>query len=269
MYLLLIAILLLIVGGFFLSAAVLNWLGKKFKINDLSFKSSLIITIEQAILSLIAGFIVGFISVAINMPILSIVIGFIIGIFIFHWLIKKYQVSLKKSFEIYICLIAINLVISVILALIISVPVRSLITQPFYVKGATMEPTLSDKDYLYINLFDKNYNHGDIVVFKYPQDPMQFFIKRIIGLPGDQVKIQDNNVYINGVKLDESYLPSSTLTELPLRGFGDVKLGTDEYFVLGDNRSSSLDSRIFGPLPKYMIVGRIWFELFPKFKEFK
>lgn len=129
-----------------------------------------------------------------------------------------------------------------------------------------MEPNFYDHEYLIIDEISYRFNEpqrGDIVVFKYPKDTKQYFIKRVIGLPGDKVKIQDNAVYINGNKLEESYLLAGTETVLPVRGYGEVTLAEDEYFLLGDNRGQSLDSRIFGLVKKDLIVGRTWIRGWP------
>ncbi|MFA6227564.1 MAG: signal peptidase I [Patescibacteria group bacterium] len=153
-----------------------------------------------------------------------------------------------------------------IISLAIILPVRYFLIQPFYVKGASMEPNFYDHEYLIIDEISYRFNEpqrGDIVVFKYPKDTKQYFIKRVIGLPGDKVKIQDNAVYINGNKLEESYLLAGTETVLPVRGYGEVTLAEDEYFLLGDNRGQSLDSRIFGLVKKDLIVGRTWIRGWP------
>lgn len=153
-----------------------------------------------------------------------------------------------------------------IISLAIILPVRYFLIQPFYVKGASMEPNFYDHEYLIIDEISYRFNEpqrGDIVVFKYPKDPKQYFIKRVIGKPGEKVKIQDNGVYINGTRLNETYLPETTETVLPLRGYGEVTLGSDEYFLLGDNRGQSLDSRIFGPVKREFIVGRTWIRGWP------
>ncbi|MFA5020471.1 MAG: signal peptidase I [Patescibacteria group bacterium] len=153
-----------------------------------------------------------------------------------------------------------------IISLVIILPVRYFLIQPFYVKGASMEPNFYDHEYLIIDEISYRFNQparGDIVVFKYPKDPKQYFIKRVIGLPGEKIKIQDNNIYVNGAKLNETYLPEAVETILPLRGYGDVALAADEYFLLGDNRNQSLDSRIFGPVKRDLIVGRTWIRGWP------
>lgn len=153
-----------------------------------------------------------------------------------------------------------------IISLAIILPIRYFLIQPFYVKGASMEPNFYDHEYLIIDEISYRFNEpqrGDIVVFKYPKDVSQYFIKRVIGLPGDTIKVQDNAVYVNGTKLNEAYLPDGTETSLPLRGYGDVTLAADEYFLLGDNRSQSLDSRVFGPVKRDYIVGRTWIRGWP------
>lgn len=163
----------------------------------------------------------------------------------------------------------IELVKVIIISLIIIVPVRYFLIQPFYVKGASMEPNFYDHEYLIIDEISYRFEtpkRGDIVVFKYPQDPSQYFIKRIIGLPGDRIIIKNGRVYLYDEKskqekiLDESgYLSPTVLTP----GKIDVILAEDEFFVLGDNRSSSLDSRTFGPIASPFIVGRAWIRGWP------
>jgi signal peptidase I len=164
----------------------------------------------------------------------------------------------------------------VIISLAIIIPVRYFLIQPFYVKGASMEPNFHDHEYLVIDEISYRFRapaRGDIVVFRYPNDPSQYFIKRVVGVPGDRVKIADNDVWIyganspEGVRLDEStYLASS----VPTAGDKDVTLAPDEYFLMGDNRTASLDSRSFGPVTRDFIVGRVWVRGWPpeKFRVF-
>ena len=156
------------------------------------------------------------------------------------------------------------------ISLAIIIPVRYFLIQPFYVKGASMEPSFFDHEYLVIDELSyriSNPQRGDIVVFRYPLDPKQFFIKRVIGLPGETVEVNEegikiyNNEHPNGMLLSESgYLgqgvqPSTTRETITLKN--------DEYFVMGDNRSASLDSRIFGPIKRTDIVGRVWLRGWP------
>lgn len=150
----------------------------------------------------------------------------------------------------------------VIVALIIIIPVRYYFIKPFYVKGASMEPSFYDHEYLVIDEISYRFKEpvrGDIIVFHYPVDPKQYFIKRIIGLPGETIQITNNHVFVNGEQLKEPYLDENLAT----RGEIVITLQPDEYFVLGDNRGYSLDSRSFGPLPRRYIVGKTWIRGWP------
>ncbi|MBI3963538.1 MAG: signal peptidase I [Candidatus Kerfeldbacteria bacterium] len=155
-----------------------------------------------------------------------------------------------------------------ILAAAIVAPIKLFIFQPFYVKGASMEPTFADNEYLIIDKLGYRFHEpqrGDIIVFRYPRDPSQYFIKRVIGLPGEQVTIEDGTVTVhlarNGgdMTLDESYLSSDVITQ----GNDDVTLDANEYYVLGDNRDSSLDSRRIGSIHRSDIIGRTWLRAWP------
>jgi signal peptidase I len=160
-------------------------------------------------------------------------------------------------------------VIAISLAIII--PVRYLLIQPFYVKGASMEPNFHDNEYLIIDEITYRFEQpkrGEIVIFRYPRDPQEYFIKRIIGLPGEKVEIKDGGVYIynqdnpDGFLLEENYLPLGLKTSGNFIN-GPVELGQNEYFVLGDNRNSSKDSRVFGPVDKSFITGRVFLRGWP------
>lgn len=156
----------------------------------------------------------------------------------------------------------------VVISLAIILPIRYFLIQPFYVKGASMEPTFYTHDYLIVNEIGYRFNEpqrGDIVIFKYPKDPKQYFIKRVIGLPGERVVVGDNKVtiynkeYKNGLELQENYLSPDEITTLNL----DIHLQDEEYVVLGDNRDHSLDSRNFGSVPRKNIIGKVWFRGWP------
>ena len=149
----------------------------------------------------------------------------------------------------------------VLIALMIVVPIRVFVFQPFFVKGQSMEPNFHNSDYLIIYELSYRFRapaRGEVVVFKYPRNPSQRYIKRIIGLPNETVEIQDNQIiihrYLDTIILDESdYLSTSISTH----GAISVSLGEDEYFVLGDNRSASSDSRRWGALPEENVIGRV------------
>lgn len=155
----------------------------------------------------------------------------------------------------------------VVIALAIVIPVRYFLFQPFFVKGQSMEPNFENGDYLIIDEISyrlREPKRGEVVVFKYPQSPSQRFIKRIIGLPGETVEIKDGKIKIfkNGqlqILNEEDYVSSLIHTS------GDIQavLGPNEYFVLGDNRDFSFDSRRFGPLPEEYIIGRVLLRAWP------
>jgi signal peptidase I len=155
----------------------------------------------------------------------------------------------------------------VIIALLIVVPIRYFLFQPFFVKGQSMEPNFENGDYLIIDEISYRFGNpqrGEVVVFKYPQNPSLRYIKRIVGLPGETIVIEVDSVIIFNEEgsqiLDESaYLPASCQTPGDVR----VSLDEDEYFVLGDSRASSADSRRWGPLPEENIVGRVLFRAWP------
>lgn len=170
-------------------------------------------------------------------------------------------------------------------SIVIIIPIRVFLFQPFFVQGSSMVPNFEDGDYLIINelgykqtdigfanhhIFTvksfKSFVRGDSVVFRYPVNPKTFFIKRIIGLPGERVKIENSKIIIynnqnpDGFVLDEqAYLAKNVITTEEV----DIKLKNDEYFVMGDNRTQSFDSRKWGPVPQKDIMGKVFLRAWP------
>ena len=155
----------------------------------------------------------------------------------------------------------------VIVALLIVVPIRYFVFQPFFVRGQSMEPNFYNGDYLIVDELSYQFRapeRGEVVVFKYPNDTTQRYIKRIVGLPGETIAVNSGKVFIyeagSPLALDElAYLPQTTQTQ----GNTKITLGKDEYFVLGDNRSLSADSRAWGTLPEKDLIGRVIFRAWP------
>lgn len=154
-----------------------------------------------------------------------------------------------------------------IIALIIVIPIRMFIAQPFIVSGASMQETFQSGEYLIVDQVTYHFSspqRGDVVIFRYPRDPSKFFIKRVIAVPGESISITNNVVTIKneqnkqGFILDEPYVSSMNVNT-------DVNqtLGEREYFVMGDNRDFSSDSRAWGVLQEERIIGRALFRLFP------
>lgn len=153
-------------------------------------------------------------------------------------------------------------------ALAIVIPIRTFVAEPFIVSGQSMDPTFADGQYLIVDQLSydfKNPQRGDVIIFHYPRDPKTFFIKRIIGLPGESISSSDGTITIvnsehpEGLTLDQSYIEAGRLT----RDSFSLTLGATEYFVMGDNRSQSSDSRSWGPLESKYIVGRPILRLIP------
>ena len=159
---------------------------------------------------------------------------------------------------------------TIVLVLITALLIRSFIAQPFVVEGKSMEPTLHNAEYLIVDKIEYRLHppqRGDVIVFKAPESPDQNYIKRVIGLPGETVTIKDNSVFVNGTLIDEQYIANAkttpaTTTENP-SFFLEQKLTATEFFVMGDNRDHSSDSRRWGPLPTKNIIGRAQVVLFP------
>ncbi len=153
-----------------------------------------------------------------------------------------------------------------IMAVIIVVPIRMFVAQPFIVSGSSMYPTLLDGDYLVIDEISyqlENPNRFDVVVFRYPKDTTKYFIKRVIGLPGEIVDIKGSEVKIinkenpDGFKIDQPYVKNPGDNNMR------YELNDGEYFVMGDNRAQSSDSRLWGPVKENLFVGRALLRLLP------
>ncbi len=165
----------------------------------------------------------------------------------------------------------VELVKIVLIALVIVIPVRYFLFQPYYVEGASMEPNFSDYQYLLIDEITYRFTEpqrGDVVVLKIP-NVHEALIKRVIGLPNETVEVKDQHVNIvspSGVRqeLNEKYLGDGILTN----GNITTTLGPDMYYVMGDNRPVSMDSRMFGTITKKQIIGRAWLRVWP-FSEFQ
>ncbi len=154
-----------------------------------------------------------------------------------------------------------------VLALVIVLPFRLYIAQPFIVSGSSMVPTFHTGEYIIVDQATYHMEEpkrGDVVVFRFPGDPSKFFIKRIIGLPGEVVQLANGETTIIDPKtnkettLDEKYLVTDKTDD-----HLSINLSSTEYFVMGDNRSASSDSRMWGPVPRKNIVGRALIRLLP------
>jgi signal peptidase I len=150
-----------------------------------------------------------------------------------------------------------------IIALAISAFIIIFLYQPVKVEGTSMMPSLVDQERIFVNKFVyrlEPIERGDIVVFRYPYDPTKSYIKRVIGMAGDRIRIDSGQVYVNGGALDESYVPPEYTDA---RTLSEVVVPANSYFVLGDHRSMSDDSRNFGPVNQSFIYGKAVFGYWP------
>ena len=154
-----------------------------------------------------------------------------------------------------------------VIAALIVIPIRMWIVQPFIVSGSSMSPNFENGEYLIVDEFSYHFREperGEVIIFRYPQNPSKFFIKRVIGLPGEKIEVEGGKMRIyneehpEGIAIEEKYLEGHT----QVANMSTV-LENDEYFVLGDNRPMSSDSRMWGPLPENLIIGRAWLRLWP------
>jgi len=151
----------------------------------------------------------------------------------------------------------------IVIGLALALVIIAFVYQPVRVEGTSMAPHLTDQERIFINTFVYEFEpirRGDVVVFRYPRDPRKSFIKRVVGLPGEMVEIRRGQVYVNGQLLRESYLPPA---EADLHSFPQVWLPPSHYFVLGDHRRNSNDSRSWGTVHRDHIYGKAVFAYWP------
>jgi signal peptidase I len=150
-----------------------------------------------------------------------------------------------------------------LLAVVVLFFIGLFLYQPVKVEGGSMEPGLEDQERIFINKLVYRFEsieRGDIVVFRYPRDTRKSFIKRVIGLPGDRIRILSGRVYVNGVPLPEPYVPEDYQDA---RSYAETVVPANAYFVLGDHRNSSNDSREFGPIMRGYVYGKAVFGYWP------
>jgi len=156
------------------------------------------------------------------------------------------------------------------ISLAIVLPIRQFIIQPFLVRGESMAPNFSNFDYLFVERVSYHFRQperGEVIVFRFPQNKSDFYIKRIIGLPAEEIMVKEGRVDVKTregkrLSLIEPYLRSGTFIE----GSFYMRLGEDEYYVLGDNRNASFDSRRWGVLPGKYIIGKVLVRIWPPTK---
>jgi len=154
----------------------------------------------------------------------------------------------------------------IILSIVIVVPFRLYIAQPFIVDGASMDPTFENGQYLIVDELSYHFNdpdRGSVLIFRYPRDPSKYFIKRLIGLPGDTVEAHAGVVTIKNLEYPSGFILNEPYIKFGKQDTFNFTLKEDEYFVMGDNRIGSADSRIWGPISREDIIGRPIIRFYP------
>ncbi len=244
----------IIVVWLIISAAVLLGVEKIFKLNDISYKRSLLVVLTYTVVTLL---VVVFLEFLFGQGLLCAVLEIVCGVTVFHYILKKFHKSTwSKSLKVFV----VNGVVVFFLSFLIILPMRLFIFEPFIMRGSAMSPTYENGDHLFINKTGCEYKRGDVVVFKYPKDPSKYVLKRIVGLPGETLTIENGSVYITDGNIDTSILVEELYVINAKTDKIDneiVKLSNKEYYLMGDNRISSLDSRSFGPVKESAFVGKI------------
>ena len=252
MTLLIFFLITIIITFFLINALVLFGLTKLFKIQNATYKNSIKILLFFSIIIILVGQIFIVFKSLIGLDFLFILFEILITFFVFYYFFKKYyQSNLKKSLGIYLSF----LVISLVSTLIIVMPIRAHIAEPFVVIGESMNPTYNNVDYLLIDKLSNKFDRSDIIVAHNPKEQNQFMIKRIIGLPNEKVEIKNGDIFINGKILSEDYIINKTNENIA------GTLDSNQYFVLSDNRDEDLNSRSFDPISENDIEGKVFYKI--------
>ena len=258
MLLISILILLLLITVFVISPLILLGCGKLYKAKKISFQNALL----TGIIILIMGVMFELFSIAFHIENILINLSFtILSFAIAIWVIKKrFDTNILRALGIYLTSIIFTIIISVVIAL----SIRTFVVQAFKIPSGAMLETIQIGDHLLVNKLIYKFKppeRGDIIVFKYPVDPNKDFIKRIVGVGGDSIEIKDKEVYINNMLIEERYVIHGDSRMLssdisPRDNFGPVTIPNNSYFVMGDNRDNSLDSRFWGFVDSKYIKGK-------------
>lgn len=153
-----------------------------------------------------------------------------------------------------------------LIAILIVAPIRIFIAQPFIVSGASMSPTFESRQYLIVDQLSYRFNEpkrGEVIIFKYPKNPSTFFIKRVVGLPNETLEMQSGRLIIKNKQLPSGFIINEPYIKEKTNDTFKIALKENEYFVLGDNRKHSSDSRVWGSLERRFIIGKTFIRLFP------
>ena len=246
--------LIIFIGGTYVaSSLILHWLTKVYKLEKPDLKRAFKVILYYGIIYIVGALVIGLIALIFKVPFLADIFSLIFGFYILNYfLTKHYKSKWSVSLRVYLVLVLVGIVTSIVLLL----PFRYYVATPFYVQGENMEPLLFKNDLMFVKKLSVEYEQGDIVVFQNPKNEQQFIVSRVIGLPGEKVVIKENAVYVNDFLIDESEYLSG---DIKTTGEAEVTLASEEYYLLGDNRDDSLDSRNFGAVKKELLQGEVFF----------
>jgi signal peptidase I len=231
---------------FLLNGLIFFALCRTFKGSYVTYGKSLLITLSFWVIIIIIGILLAWAGLGLWGTLINIIIGYFILAYLFR---KYFSISWGRSLAIFI----LQNIIWLLIALLVALPVRLFVIEPFMISGQSMSPHYNQGTYLFVEKFDKSINRDDIIVFRMPNSST-YLIKRAVGLPGEHITVKGGGLYINGTQYNDPNIIGS------ISGNSDIILSTGEYFVLGDNATQSKeDSTTIGPVNMSQIVGKmIW-----------
>ncbi|MBU0647568.1 signal peptidase I [Patescibacteria group bacterium] len=237
-----------------INAGLLFLTKKILRIRQATYLKSLYVILIVSLINIVFGFLIFSLQIVEFGQFLA---PFII-LLVFIYLLKRfYSLKWLNSIIVYFLYMILELIFYLGITFILLIPLRHYVFGLYIVEGDSMNPTLSQNDMFIANKLDKDFSRGEIIVFAPIEKEDQTTIERIIGLPGENIQINDGHVLIDNQLLSEEYLDQTTPGQI------DIDLSSNEYFVMGDNRHDSQDSRHIGPIASEQIIGSFFYKYFP------
>lgn len=253
MLLLIISFLLLIASSLITTSGVWCALGKKLRVRDLTFKKALTTCLLLSLIGLLFQIIpLGLTFIKFSNVVIDLILSITSLVIAISIIKNMLDTSILKSIILYVS--------TIIIAVCLALSIRTFVVQAFRIPSGAMKNTILIGDHILVNKYTyklKSPQRGDIIVFKYPKDPTKNFIKRVIGIENDIIEIKNKQVFLNGRLLKENYVLKLDTRMVSSRdNLGPKKVPKDSYFVMGDNRDNSHDSRFWGFVDSKSVIGR-------------